>query len=165
MFVKTFCELLFILSMKLAKTKQNLHPYQYICITSLSKPCCFCVEQLYYYIAQTQLVSCSCCSAVFLNRKGVPPRQTSRNFHGCGSPYMLYNMESCLTMAIESHTLVKCQTKFLNAAWQLQATIKYPLLNQRKIVTLLSGYPNGNTQLLNLGTMSFNHTKWGRVSV
>ena len=31
----------------------------------------------------------------------MPPRETSRNFHGGGSPYMLYNMESCLTMAID----------------------------------------------------------------
>jgi len=34
------------------------------------------------------------------------------------------------------HTLVECETKFLNAAWQLQATIWYRLLGQRKIVTL-----------------------------
>jgi len=40
-----------------------------------------------------------------------------------------------------SHTLVECETKFLNAAWQLQATIRCRLLGQRKIVTLLSAIP------------------------
>jgi len=31
-----------------------------------------------------------------------------------------------------SHTLVECETKFWNAAWQLLATIWCQLLNQRK---------------------------------
>jgi len=48
-----------------------------------------------------------------------------------------------------SHTVVECETEFLNAAWQLQATIGCRLLGQKKIVTLLSGHLNGKTQLPN----------------
>jgi len=52
------------------------------------------------------------------------------------------------------HIRIECETKFLNAAWQLQAAMRcrLRLLGQRKIATLLYGHPNGNTQLLNLGT-------------
>ena len=62
-------------------------------------------------------------------------------------------MRRCVFTTIQlhlSHTLVECETKFLNAAWQLQATIRcwLWLLGQRKVVTLLSGHPNGDTQLL-----------------
>ena len=69
--------------------------------------------------------------------------------------------------AIESHS-VECETKLLNAAWQLQATIRCRLLGQRKIVTLLCGHPKGDTQLLNIGTVSFTHTKrstWLRLQI
>ena len=59
-----------------------------------------------------------------------------------------------------SHTRVECETRF-SAGWQLQTTIRCRLriLGQRKIATLLSGHPNGDTQLFNLGTVSFTHTK------
>ena len=62
-------------------------------------------------------------------------------------------MRWCIFMAVQlhlSHTHVKCEIKLLNAAWQLQATVRYRLLGQRKIVTLRSGHPNGNgdSQLL-----------------
>jgi len=53
-------------------------------------------------------------------------------------------MRRCVFTAIQlhlSHTLLECETKFLNAAWQLQATIRCRLLSQRKIVTLLSAIP------------------------
>jgi len=43
-------------------------------------------------------------------------------------------------------------------AWQLQATVRCRLLDQRNTVTLLSCHPNGDTQLLKLGIMSFTHT-------
>jgi len=36
---------------------------------------------------------------------------------------------------------------------------------QREIVTLLSGHPHGDTQLLELGTVSFTNTKRRGVSV
>jgi len=39
------------------------------------------------------------------------------------------------------------------------------LLSQGKIVALLSGHPNGDTQLLNLGVVSFTHTERRGVSV
>jgi len=39
------------------------------------------------------------------------------------------------------------------------------LLGQRKIVTLLSGHPDGDTQLFNLGTVSFTHIKLRGASV
>jgi len=61
-----------------------------------------------------------------------------------------------------SHTLVECETKVLIADWQLQATIQCRLLGQRKIVILLSGHLDGDTQLLNLGTASFTHIKAAR---
>jgi len=64
-----------------------------------------------------------------------------------------------------SHTPIECETKFLNSVWQLQATMRYRLLCQRKIVTLLSGHPDGDTQLHNLGTVSFTHIKRRGVSV
>jgi len=69
-------------------------------------------------------------------------------------------MRRCLFMTIQlylSHAIVERENKFANAAWQLQATIRCPLLGQRKSVTLLSGHPNGDTQLLNIGTVSFTH--------
>jgi len=50
-------------------------------------------------------------------------------------------MQRCVITTIQlhlSHTLVEYETKFLNAAWQLQATIRRLLLGQMKIGTLLS---------------------------
>jgi len=61
-----------------------------------------------------------------------------------------------------SHTLVECENKFVNAVWQLWATTRCQLLGQKKIVTLISGHANGDTQLLNLGTVSFTHIKAAR---
>ena len=71
-------------------------------------------------------------------------------------------MRRCVFVTIQlhlSHTLVEGEIKFLNGAWQLQATTRCRLLGQRKIADLLSSHPNGNTQLLNLGTVPFIHTK------
>ena len=62
-----------------------------------------------------------------------------------------------------NHTLFECETEFSNSPWQLQATIPCRLLGQRKILTLLSGYPDGDTELLNLGTVSFTHIKAART--
>jgi len=71
-------------------------------------------------------------------------------------------MQQCIFMTIQlhlSHTLVECETKFLNATWQLQATtIRCRLLGHRKIVTLLSDHPYGDIQLL-IGTLSFTYIK------
>jgi len=44
-------------------------------------------------------------------------------------------------------------------AWQLQVTMRCRPLDQRSTVTLLSCHPNGDTQLLKLGIVSFTHTK------
>ena len=63
------------------------------------------------------------------------------------------------------HTIVECENKLLNAAWQLQTTIRCRPLGQRKIVILLSGHPNGDTQLFTLGTMSYAHIKRRGISV
>ena len=60
-----------------------------------------------------------------------------------------------------SHTVVECENKYLNTAWQLQTTY-YVDFSAKKRVTLLSGHPNGHTQLLNLGTVSFAHIKAAR---
>ena len=46
-------------------------------------------------------------------------------------------------------------------AWQLQTTIRRRF-SAKERVTLLSGHPNGDTQLLDLGTVSFNHVKAAR---
>jgi len=73
-------------------------------------------------------------------------------------------MRQCMFMKVQlhlSHTVVECENKFLNMAWQLQTTIRRRLLGQKR-VTLLSGHPNGDTQLLNLGTVSFAHIKAAR---
>jgi len=64
-----------------------------------------------------------------------------------------------------SQTVVECENKFLNVAWKLQDTMRCRLLGQRQILTLLSGHLNGDTQLLNLGTMSFTHFKRRGVNV
>jgi len=64
-----------------------------------------------------------------------------------------------------SHTLVECENELLNAAWQLQATIRNQLLGQRNMVTLLSGNHNGETHLLNLRTVPSTHTNWHGLSV
>jgi len=64
-----------------------------------------------------------------------------------------------------SLTLVECETKFFDAAWQLQATVRWRLLGQKQIVALLSGHPNGDIQLLNLGTVFFIHIKRRGASV
>jgi len=60
-----------------------------------------------------------------------------------------------------SHTIVEYENKFLNATWQLQTTIRRRFSVKEK-VTLLSGHTNGDTQLLNLGTVSFTHFKAAR---
>ena len=62
-----------------------------------------------------------------------------------------------------SHTLFECETEFSNSAWQLQANIPCRLFGQRKILTLLSGHLDGDTQLLNLGTVPFTHIKAART--
>jgi len=70
-------------------------------------------------------------------------------------------MQQCMFMTIQlhlNHTLVECETKLLIVAWQLQATIRCRLLGQRTIVTWLSDHPNGDTQLLNLGTVCLSLT-------
>jgi len=60
-----------------------------------------------------------------------------------------------------SHTIVECEKKFLNASWQLQTTIRRRLLGQRK--SNFAFWPsNGDTQLFNLGTVSFTHVKAAR---
>jgi len=61
--------------------------------------------------------------------------------------------------------LMNVRQKVLNAAWQLQATIQCRILDKRIIVTLLSGHPNGDSQLPNLRTVSFTHSKWRGGSV
>jgi len=76
-------------------------------------------------------------------------------------------MRRCMFMTVQlylSHTLVERETRFLNAACQLQVIIRCGLPDQRNIVTLLSGHPNGGTQLLNPGTVSFTHTKRRGIS-
>jgi len=63
-----------------------------------------------------------------------------------------------------SHTIVECENTFLNVAWQLQTTIDFYDVDfsAKDRVTLLSGHPNGDTQLLDLGTASFTHVKAAR---
>jgi len=63
-----------------------------------------------------------------------------------------------------SHTIVECENTFLNATRQLQTTIDFYDVDfsAKERVTLLSGHPSGDTQLLNLGTMSFTHVKAAR---
>ena len=60
-----------------------------------------------------------------------------------------------------SHTILESEKKFLNAAWQLQTTIRRRF-SAKERVTLLSGHRNGDTQLLNLGTVSSTHVKAAR---
>jgi len=73
-------------------------------------------------------------------------------------------MRRCIFMTIQlSHTLVERETRFY-VAWQLQTTIRCRLFGQRKIGTLLSGHPNGDTQVLNLRNVPFAHKPRG-VSV
>jgi len=60
-----------------------------------------------------------------------------------------------------SHTVVESENKFLNAAWQLQTTIRRRFSAKERVI-LLSGHRNGDTQLLNLGTVSFTHIKAAR---
>jgi len=76
-------------------------------------------------------------------------------------------MRQCIFVTIQlhlSHTLVECETKFLNAACTDHHTM-WTFRPKKDIVTLLSGHPSGDTQLLILGTVSFTHTKRRGVSV
>jgi len=73
-------------------------------------------------------------------------------------------MRQCIFMKIQlhlSHTILESEKKFLNAAWQLQTTIRRRF-SAKERVTLLSGHRNGDTQLLNLGTVSSTHVKAAR---
>jgi len=70
-------------------------------------------------------------------------------------------MRQCIFMTIQlhlSHTIVECQNKFLNAAWQLQTTARRRLLGQRK--GNFAFWPSQwRYSAANLGTVSFTHVK------
>jgi len=61
-----------------------------------------------------------------------------------------------------SHTLVECETRFMRLG-SYRPPYDADFSAQRKIVTLLSDHPNGDIQLLNLGTVSFTHSQWRGV--
>ena len=74
-------------------------------------------------------------------------------------------MHRCIFMRIQLHlaTLVKCETRFMRlGSYRPSYDVNF---GQRKIVTLLSGHPHGDTQLLELRTVSFTNTKRRGVSV
>jgi len=57
-----------------------------------------------------------------------------------------------------SHTIVECENKFLMRLGSYRPTYDVDFSAKERI-TLLSGHPNGDTQLFNLGTVSFTHVK------
>jgi len=57
-----------------------------------------------------------------------------------------------------SHTIVECENKLLTRLGSYRPPYDVNFSAKERI-TLLSGHPNGDTQLLNLGTVSFTHVK------
>jgi len=53
-----------------------------------------------------------------------------------------YVMRQCIFMTSQLHlSQIECETMVLNAAWQLQTTMRCQLLGRRQIAILLSGHP------------------------
>jgi len=73
-------------------------------------------------------------------------------------------MRQCIYMKIQlhlSHTIVVCENKFYIRLGSYRPPYDVDVSAKERVI-LLSGHPNGNTQLLNLGTISFVHIKAAR---